>query len=490
MESAMTSRSLIALSTFLSALAVAQEVPDPPAAPFDLVAAMAEGPSLTAAAAAERAVERSPSLEEARALAAAAERSVEEARLQLWPRLELTAQYLRVDGFPDGEIAVGGDPAAVEAARTLAGTVQDPAARALWLGQLDSQSSSVVIEIPRNRLGLAARLTWPVSDLFFAVRPAIEAAEAGRRAREEGLRVTEAVLRRRAADAYHSLARARAALAVAQEAERQAVAQAAQIDAGVSAGFLTEADRLAGEARVAQARQGIAMARAGVATADAALRALLGDEDGPVYGIADPVLESAPAEIDDAAALTDAAHASRAELASLRASLDAQRAAGRASDAAAYPHLAVVAGADLANPSPYQIPPQQQFQPSWQAGVVLTWVPNDAAGAIVRGQRLASERAATEARIAEVERGIRAEVLQARAQLVAAQESQEAARVAREAAEAAYESRLAALRAGEATTSDVFGAEGRLNQARLAELDAAIQLRMARTHLAYATGRL
>ena len=63
-----------------------------------------------------------------------------------------------------------------------------------------------------------------------------------------------------------------------------------------------------------------------------------------------------------------------------------------------------------------------------------------------------------------------------------------AARTAREAAEAAYESRLAQLRAGHATTAELFAAEGQLNAARFAELDAAVQLQLARTQLDYAIG--
>src|SRR5690606_25446391 len=131
---------------------------------------------------------------------------------------------------------------------------------------------------------------------------------------------------------YYQLARARGSLAVAVEAARQAEARRAEIEAAVRAGFLTEADRLAAEARVASAAEAIASARAGVEIADAALRSLLEDRDGPVYGIAEPMSEpgDGPGAIEP---LIAAALRRRPELEALRARLEAQRAAGRAGDA-------------------------------------------------------------------------------------------------------------------------------------------------------------
>ncbi|HJL15937.1 MAG TPA: TolC family protein, partial [Sandaracinaceae bacterium LLY-WYZ-13_1] len=467
------------------------EIPAPPRDAFELGDAIAEGPSLTAAEAARRAVDASPSLDEARALSRAAEASVARARAAMLPRLELSAQYTHLDGFPDGRIELGTDPEALAAARMLADRVSDPAARALWQGQIESQADGgVSIEVPRDRFTFGARLTWPVSDLFFAVMPAVDAAEAGARAREHQIEAAEAQVRRSALEAYYQLARARGGLAVAEEARRQSEAQRAQIEAAVRAGLLTEANRLGAEARVASAGEAVASARAGVAIADAALRELLGDADGAPYGIADPVLDrgngSAPSVRDANARALD----QRAELRALRQSLEAQRAAGRVSDASGYPHLALFAGADVSNPSPYVIPPTAEFQPAWQVGAVLSWSPNDTLNAVHRGDELGAEAAAIESRIAQLERGVRLEVRRAHAQLAAARERLDAARAAREAAQAAYEGRLAQLRAGRATVGDLFAAEGQLHRARLAELDAAVQIRLARTHLDYATGDL
>ncbi|MCB9597023.1 MAG: TolC family protein [Sandaracinaceae bacterium] len=476
-------------STLITALLVtlpasAQDVPEPPREAFDLAAAIADGPPLTAARAAELAVESAPSLERARALNRAAEAQVSQARAAMLPRLELNASYQHVDGFPDGQISLGGDPAALDAARMLAGTVSDPAARALWLGSIESQSGGASIVIPRDRISFSARLTWPVSDFFFAVLPAVDAAEAGVRAREREQEAAAAGVRRSAREAYYTLARARGALAVTQEAGRQARAQLAQVEAGVRAGYLTEADRLMAESRVAEIDQAATSAQAGVEMADAGLRALLGQSGDVPYGV---VLDEVPEAV---AADEEAALAARPELAALRAALTAQRAAARVEDARGYPHVAVFAGGMVANPSPYQIPPQQVFTPSWELGAALTWAPNDTLSAFHRGEQLGAEQAAVEAQIEQLERMVRLEVSQAASQARAARQGIEAARVAEQAALAAYEARLSQVRAGEATTAELFAAEGQLNRARLATLDAEVSLRIAATRVAYAAGAL
>lgn len=465
--------------------ASAQDVPAPPTGAFDVHAAIQDGVPLTAAEAAEEAVAAAPSLERARALGRAADAVVSRARAAMLPRLELSAGYQHVDGFEDGQISLGADPASLEAARALAQMVSDPASRALWLGSIESQSGGASIRIPRDRFSFSARLTWPVSDLFFSVLPAVDAAEAGVRAREAEAEASAAGVRRSAREAYYTLARARGALAVTREADRQARAQLAQVEAAVRAGYLTAADRLMAEARVAEIEQAAASAEAGVEIADAALRVLMDRAPGAPFGVVlDEVPEAAPR------ADVDAALAARAELAALRSALDAQRAAARVEDARGYPHLALYAGADLANPNRYQIPPQEVFTPSWELGAMLTWAPNDTLNAVHRGEELGAEQAALQAQIEQLSRMVRLEVTQATAQSRAARRTLESARVAEAAAQAAYDARVAQVAAGHATTADLFAAEGQLNRARLATLDAEVALRVAATHVEYAHGRL
>lgn len=469
-----------------------------PTASFDLARALRNGPPLSAARAAELALADSPTLDRVQALSQASAASVQHARALMLPHLALSGSYMRIGGFPNGSIDVGADAQRLSAARQLVATLSDPAARMLWAASLDAQQGGqATIEIPRNQFDVSAQLTWPVSDLFLSMLPALDAAKASARADQAKVAATEAQVRREAQEAFYQLARARGALAVAEEAERQARVQAQQIVASTRAGFLTNTDLLDGEARVAGAGQAVAAARAGVEIADAALRTIIGADEGPVFGIDEPILENAqalshgarpdklPGEID---ALVQTAVHQRPEVSALEAAADAHRATEDANDGAGYPHLALVAGAGYASPNRYVIPPTSTFYPSFQLGAVVTWSPNDALTHGYDSDSLAARGAALQAQLDELKRGVQLEVRRAVAELRAAHEAIAAARAARTSAEAAYASRLSQLRAGHATITDLFSAEGQLNRARLAELDAAVQLRLAETHLAYATG--
>lgn len=460
---------------------------EPPRA-FDLSAALQSGPAMTAERAAELALQANPSAARVRALARASEASVARARAQMWPRLELSGRYTHIDGFPDGTIATARSPEDLMAAQQLAGTVTDPAARALLTQIVQAQSVSPTIKIPRNQWDFGVQLTWPVSDMFFAMLPALKSAKAAVQAEQARVATTEAQIRRDARQAFYQLARARGALAVATEAERTANAQLGQVQAGARAGYLTEADLLDAQARVAATSRMLAAARAGVEIADAALRTMLGADDGPVFGIAEPVLDHDQTPLEAADVLLARALEQRPEVAALQATSKAQAAAIDANAAAAYPHLALIAGANYANPNRFVIPPRERFDPSWQVGAALTWSPNDVLISNQTVGNLEGQAEAVRAQLEELRRGLTLEIRRTLAQLRAADEAYSSAESSRTAAEAAYKSRLAQLNAGHSTSADLLLAETQLDQARLAVLDAAIDLRLARTNLSYATG--
>ncbi|MET0342889.1 MAG: TolC family protein [Polyangiales bacterium] len=476
------------LFSMLLALPHGARADDAALADFDLPAHIAQGPRISADEAAERAARTAPTVERAEALARAAEAAVSRTRDQLLPRLELSARYTHIDGFPDGTIALDRDPEAVAAARALADRVSDPAARTLWLESL-AQPAAPKLKIPRNQTAFGARLSWPVSDLFFAIAPAIDAARAAARAADAQASARLARVRLSAREAYYQLARARGAQAVAERAVLQARAQSERIEAGVRAGMRPAADLAMAKARVAAADQAVVASEAGVDVADAALRTLLDDPDGAPYGIADALFDGAPVETPaPIATLYARARAQRPELRALRDQIVGQDASTRATRASGYPHLAVYAGADYARPNRYVIPPKDEFQPSWEVGASLTYAPNDTLAAAHRSRETRALREALEADMRELERGLTLELRQARAALVRAARGIETARAAEVAAEEAYATRLAELKVGASVTADLFAAEADLNRARLDALDAAIEQCVATARLSYAVG--
>lgn len=478
----------LGLSAIISNARAELAPPAPEGEAFDLARAIADGPALTAAQAAERAAKSSPSVERAEALREAAEATVARTRVDLFPRLELSARYAHVDGFPDAHLG-GLSPAALDAARGLLPEVDDPAARTLLGALIGGQAPGTTIKMPRNQYAFAARVTWQVSDMFFAVMPALEAAGESARASEAQAAARTLRVRLSARESFYQLARARGNLAVAERAVAQAREQQARVDAAVRAGIRAPADAASAAARVSAAEQSVAVAATAVDVTDAALRTMLQDSDGPIYGIAEPILgEAAEPQLLATAVLLDRARAQRPEVRALRDTLSARGKALSAQNAGGYPHLAVFAGGEYSLPNRYVIPPSPNFHPSWEVGAMLSYAPNDTVLAARKKGESNAQIRALEAELAELLRALEVEVRTARASVSRSERSIEAARVAAAAAEAAYTQRRAELNAGEVTLADLFGAENELNTARLRLLDAAIEQQLQKARLAYAVG--
>jgi outer membrane protein TolC len=478
-------RTLFAVLSFLSLSAGAARADG-----FDLAAELATGTPMTAQLAATRALEASPQMERAEALARAAEALVSRLRVQLLPRLDASARYLHIDGFPDGRISLAGDPAAREAARALATQVADPSARALWLGSLEQQAAGQRIQIPRDQYALSARLSYPVSDVVFAALPAIEGAKAAAEAAHAQQRAEAARVALSARETFYQVARARGARAVAARAVEQARALRDSIDAAVRAGIRAPADGSSAAARLAASEQGLVAAEAAVDVADAALRTLLQDGEGALYAVSEPLRVDATDTVAPASAelLIGKARAQRAEVLALQRAIEGQRTSARAQLASGYPHLSVYAGADYARPNRYMIPPRAAFQSSWEVGAALTYAPHDTLRARRQHREDSARIAASEADLEALDRALILEVRTARATLARSEQNLAATQAATLAAEAAYERRRAELLGGTATLADLFTSEGELNSARLAALDALIDDRVARARLAYAVG--
>lgn len=444
---------------------------------------------MTEARAVELALQHAPRLAEASAQRAAAEAQVSVARAALLPRLDLTARYTRIDGFEDGAIGSGPDPAAISAAQDLAATLSDPAARSLWQASLaDQAQSGFAFTQPRDRFAFGARLSFPASDALLALLPALEGSESQVRAADARQEAAATEVRYRAREAFYRLAEALGQRAVARQAVVQAAEQRAQTRAAVRAGLGEPADGLAVDAQLSRAQTALAQAQSAVAVAEVGLRVQLGLPPGRRLWIPQSALSPPPRPRGSPAQLTARALRTRPDIAALRHVLDAQRAAGRASDAQAYPHLSVYAAADLANPNPYVIPPEAAFQPSFEVGALLSWSPNDVLTTYHRGEEQAANQGLTAAQIRTLEDGVRLEVERAMAELSTARAARQAASAAAFAAEGAYRSRRAQVEAGTSTTAALLQAERQLNEARLDELRALVQLRLAQARLERAIG--
>lgn len=452
----------IALAIAVPSLARAQEAPAAPApapARFDLAASLSEGDEeLTAPRVVELATGHSARIEAARASVRVAEGSLHAATVALVPRLDLGARYAHVDGFPDGQISpIAGGP-------------------------------SVTFHIPRDQGAFTARLTVPLSDIIFAALPAMEAADQRLRAERSRIDAAEADVAFAAVEAFYRYVEARGVLAVATSGRDQARALRDQIVRYADAGILGPADRAAAEARVAQAEEAMARAEAAVEVSGAALSIALGTPAGTRFRVAGAVPDSVspvPGSLD---ALETTALEQRADLRAMREAIAAQSRARDATIATGYPHLTVYGYAEESNPNPRIIPPTQAWNPLYELGAALTWSPNDTASALFHADEMAAQIAAAEEQMRATEDAVRLEVRQAVAELRTSERSLAAAHASADAAEEAYRAQLAALGAGESTLNDLLLADGRANEARLADLRARIAASLARARLAHATG--
>ncbi|MET0285930.1 MAG: TolC family protein [Polyangiales bacterium] len=417
---------------------------------FDLAHELEVGVPLTSERAVQRALASAPSLERAEALARAADAALFKTRAALLPRLDTSARYTHIDGFPDTRIA------------------------------------GMKISIPRDQGALSARLSYPVSDLIFVTLPLLAGSGAQADASRAQIDAERARVRLSAREAYLQLARARGALAVATRALVQARALQASIDAGVQAGVRAPSDGASALARVAAAEQAVVAAESSADVADASLRTLLDEAEGERYGVTE--LAAEPSVLPATEVLIQRARAQRAEVLALRKALLAQRKGAKAQRASGYPHLGVYAGGDYAQPNRYQIPPRAVWQSSWEVGASLTYAPNDTVVAVRKGREDDARAAATEADLRALDRSLVLEVRTACATLGRTEQNLSTTRAAEAAAQAAYEQRDAELRGGTITLADVFASELELNQARLNALDALVDDRLARARLAYALG--
>lgn len=480
--------------TVANAAGVTEAPPENPSLTWLLNAGLKPGAvPLSPNQAATLAVATSPALDEARAAVAAASAGAAKASIGLYPRLEVSAHYGYINA-PVGQISTPTPPASqTEAARQLAEAVTDPAARELFLANIDQQENGqeIRIAIPPHQMGVELGVTYPISDVFFAILPAMKAAEGRELAQRQHVAATRSDVRLSAYETYYQYARARGAHAVTVAAKHEADEQLALVKAMSVAGLATEADLLVAEAHSASMDEAIVNARGGVDLAGASLGILIGIEtDIPEFAIADALGDTPPLPLASLNDLTAEALRTRPELEAMRIVSDAQSETIAATRAQAYPHIAGYAKFDYSNPNPRVIPPIQIWQKSYEAGVVLKWSPSDLALGIDESRGVAASKAETLAQIRGLERGIRLQVQQAWQRWKTALESTASAHARLVASKEAYEARKVQYRAGEALITEVLATETALSRARLSVLDAIIATYLAQAQLRHATGRL
>ncbi|MEM9188856.1 MAG: TolC family protein [Myxococcota bacterium] len=445
-----------------------------------------DGEGWTADALSARVRETSPSLVAADAAIERAGAASREAVVALFPTLQLSARYTRINEVNnDPWVQLSHDSAGTE---TLVAGVDDPEARALWSNTL-SQTASLSqssIEVPQNQWSFDATLQVPVSELFLSLLPALEAADAqvdAERARRE---VTEAELDLRARQMFYGLVRARALVAVAEERLRDAEERKRSTEAAAAAGAARRSDVLRTEALYLQSEAARARAEAAELGAAEMIRAFA-HIDGPIRIAEDVTIRLAPVTVRPRV-LVDEAMDRRAEVQALRAATRAHSHAVDAQEGSRWPALRLGLGARIANPNDRFVPIREQFDTTWDVSAILSWSPNATVSAEARASASRADMAQTQAELANFQDALRAELIQAWADDRAANATVDEAEGAQEAAREAYRARRVEQREGQGTLSAVLDAEAELTQAQVGWIEANVGARIARARLSRLSG--
>ncbi|HET6283004.1 MAG TPA: TolC family protein [Polyangia bacterium] len=427
---------------------------------------------LTADEVAHRAVATSATLAARRADVDAAAAAVSEARATLLPRVVGTARYARLSPITApsvGNIVVTPDP-----------------------GEISQQNFpvSVAVRFPvlLDQYVLQAGASVPLSDYLLRFPHTTTAAAEGASAARANQRAAAARIAGDARALYYEWARARLQRDVAVSAREQTRAHLEYVKSRRDAGGSTVADVLRVESQLAAADL-LALRTENLAgLLEDQLRTVLHDPGKQPYTVGDDLDAATPAAPTSGDAATSRALEERAELAALAHMSAVDRALGHATRALVLPRLELYGGILSANPNPRFFPQQDRFHTTWEAGVSLTFSPNDVVAGLAVARRQRARAAATDAERQTLAEAIRAEVLAAaRAQQESAGAMATTAR-GLAAAEESYRVRRALFTEGRATSVELTDAETDLVRARLAAIDARIDAGLARVRLQKAGG--
>ena len=445
---------------------------------------------LTAERVAARAQLDAPDVELRAAELEVAAARVDQARAQYVPALDLSAQYMRLSPLPGG--TSGALTGTLNPGPLTVGACPDGTTGCVVDSQgVPAVSQTFQFSSIQDTYALAAVVGVPISDYLFTIPHAVNAAKHGEKAAVLARDIERIDTAVDAQIAFYNWVRAQANLELA---ERSAVRIGERIDEAQirqRAGLITQTDVLRLQAQLAAAERSVAEAEAFVA---------ITAEDLGARTALDPMELSLGEDVTAAFAsdrkrgptkvLVDAAMTRRLEVALLResdATLREQIAVARTQYA---PRLDLVGRVDTANPNQRVVPQEDQFNTTWAAGVRLSYDVRAAVGtrAKVRTQR--AQRRAVNAQIAQLQRGIRMQVVRAANDLGAARRAVDLDRVALQSAEAAYDQVSARYQAGAVGVIDLMEAESLRVEAELRSLESHIAVREQDLRLRHAMGEI
>jgi outer membrane protein len=188
-------------------------------------------------------------------------------------------------------------------------------------------------------------------------------------------------------------------------------------------------------------------------------------------------------------AFIDEALASRMEVKSIDANAAAAQEQAKAAFANQLPVVSGVADLIYADPNQRLIPPTQEWFPTWDAGIRITWSPNDTIVGGYNVEDLKARASQLSAQRGTLRDNIEIEVTQAFQNVREFDFSLESTKVELESAEEAYRVTKELFNNGRANSTTLTDSETELTRSRLDLLTARVNARTARVRLDHALGR-
>ncbi len=408
---------------------------------------------LTADAAAARAAKASPNVRKSAASIDVAVAQATQAELARVPRVGVTATYTRLSPIDPIQLGMG---------------FEIPFLENSYVGQ--------------------AQVAISLSDYVVRYPKLIEGARLGIDAAKAGKRAAEVDAGQEARLAYYEWVRAKLQVMIAKRQLAQVRATLGQVRALAEAQRLSNADKLRVESQEAQAEQIVDQLSQLSLLREEQLRLLI-DAGSETLTIGEDIRAelTAPGEqpLDQ---LMLSATKQRLEFRALDSGILAKEKQRDSEKAAQYPRLSAFANADYARPNQRVFPQADEFRFTWTAGLQLSWTLNDTLVSRENTRRFDAEMRELKADRENLERGTRIAVLAAQQAVTLAQRSLATSQKGLVAAEESYRVRQALLAAQRATAVELVDAETELTRARIASLNAKIDLRVAMTQLSHAVG--
>jgi outer membrane protein TolC len=444
---------------------------------------------LTADQVAARALANSATVEARLAELDVARAKVDQTTVQFFPRLTLTASYTRLSevsaAFGSGALVGAQNP----------GTLAVGACPGGGAGQcvLDSRGQSVgaaavAIVMPQDNWALTAKLSVPLSDYVLRLSDAASASAASVHASELQAQAEKLSVQTSARAVYYDWLRARARVVIAEKSLERTRSRLSEATTAYELGTITKADLLRLEALVASTEQMLLETRSFSESTQRQLALIMADPDGAEYTVGEDVSAPRPEVSGTLAELTQHALINRIELKAMNEVRRSLRHASSAASAGAWPRLDAFGEATYANPNQRYFPPASDWNPSWTVGAALTFGLSDAFTSAASARELDASGRAGAAQQRALEDGIRQEIMMYYLSRARAKGALEASRRGLVASEEGYRVATDLYQLGRSTTSDVIDAETDLLGARLAELNARIEIRILDARLRHAAG--